>query len=84
MASWNGHQDVVHKLIESNCKVNARTEDGMGALHLAAVKGHSDITQKLLDSGIAPDMQDKNGNTAMHEAARWSQTLTIRVLMQSA
>ena len=59
LACWNGHKDVVHELIESNCKINERTNDGTGALHLAAVKGCDNIVQKLLDSGIAPDMQDK-------------------------
>ena len=50
---------MVHELIEAKCKVNVRTRDGMGALHLAAYKGYSEIAQELLDAGVAPDMQDK-------------------------
>lgn len=59
MACWNGHYDVVQELIEAKCKINVKTEDGMGPLHLAAVKGFDEIIRALLEAGVAPDMQDK-------------------------
>ena len=62
LASWNGHYDAARELVASKCKINARTAEGMGALHLAAAKGCENIAQLVLDCGIAPDMQDKVGN----------------------
>lgn len=60
LACWNGHYEAARELVEgTSCKINARTEEGLGALHLAAAKGFDDIAQLLLNAGIAPDMQDK-------------------------
>lgn len=49
----------MHELLTVPCKVNARTDSGMGPLHLVAAKGYDAIAKDLLGAGVAPDMQDK-------------------------
>lgn len=52
MASREGHNKIVHQLLDVGTDVNAILErDYNTALQAVVAKGHKDIIQQLLDAG---------------------------------
>ena len=62
--------EILSCLIETGADVNARTNDGVTPLMIAAEKGHTYAVASLVKCGANVDLQDKYGNTALHYAAR--------------
>ena len=47
-----GHLDVVKKLVsEYGCDVNARDNDGLTPLHVAALAGREEVVRELITNG---------------------------------
>lgn len=68
VASMEGHQRVVKKLIDAGANVNLQNQDGMTALMSAAFKGHEELVAILLDNGADPLLEMRNGYRA-HQLA---------------
>lgn len=69
-AVMDNNSDEVFKLIRdiSQEKLNAISNMGNTALHIAASKGHDDIVRILLKAGIDSDIQNSDGKTALDVA----------------
>ena len=54
--------------IQDQCDLNARTNMGQTALHLAVHQGHARIVERLVGYGVNLNVQDNDGDTALHTA----------------
>jgi uncharacterized protein len=68
-------------LLNHEADVDAGDEDGLAALHWAAVKGHETVAQLLVKNGAAPEAADKTGVTTVMLAAYHGQLATTNVLL---
>ena len=59
--------DFIHAL-QKLCRINAVTNTGQTALHLAVHQGHARIVERLVGYGIELNLQDSDGDTALHLA----------------
>jgi ankyrin repeat protein len=82
-ASANGHQAVVHLLIEAGADLNAQKLEGMTALHEAAKNGHEAVVRRLLDANAQVDTQDRDGMTALHMAADNGREAVVKMLLDA-
>ncbi|KAK1940864.1 Ankyrin repeat domain-containing protein 50 [Phytophthora citrophthora] len=62
-------------------EINAKDEDGMTALHIAAYQSNAEIVSILLDEGSSVTAVDKDGMTALHIAARYSNAEIVSILL---
>lgn len=53
-ASWNGHADVVHLLLQYGVDANTTDSPGNSALHRAVRNGHGKIARLLIEHGADP------------------------------
>jgi len=63
------HLTVAQALIDHRIDVNADTNDGSTALHLASGQGNASMVTLLLKAGADVRKGDKSGDTALHAAA---------------
>ncbi|CAH3178494.1 unnamed protein product [Porites lobata] len=61
--------EIFSCLIGIGADVNARTNNGVTPLMIAAEEGHINAVTSLVKCGANVDLQDKYGNTALHYAA---------------
>jgi ankyrin repeat protein len=52
---------VVNRLLQEDCDVNARNEDGMNALMLGSQRGHADIVDLLIRHNAIIDCRTVQG-----------------------
>ena len=64
-AACNGHDEVVHFLLERGADANAQNEQGTSALHMAAYNGHSAVLATLLKAGASTEVEDNDGKTPL-------------------
>lgn len=75
---------LVSYLIEKNYDLSATDNQGMTALHIAAIHDFSDMAKLLLDNGAEIDPIDAWGNTPLWRAAmnsRDENSLTAKLLL---
>lgn len=58
----------LEKLLENGQNVNATTNNGKTALHIAAIRDNYPMTELVLKYNISVNLRDKNGWTALHFA----------------
>ena len=63
--------EILSCLIGIGADVNARTNNGVAPLMIAAEKGHINAVTSLVKCGANVHLQDKDGNTALHYAAHF-------------
>lgn len=70
-----GHEDIVHELIQKKASTSLKTDTGATLLHLAC---HSNILlsviQALIECGLRLDMEDKSGTTPQAMLMRMNRT----------
>ena len=62
--------------------LNAATQAGDTALHLAAARGYTEAVQALLDRGAVVNLANKAGDTPLHNAASRAYPAIIELLAQ--
>ncbi|XP_073228584.1 ankyrin repeat domain-containing protein 16-like [Porites lutea] len=72
--------EILSCLIGIGADVNARTNNGVTPLMIAAEKGHINAVTSLVKCGANVDLQDKDGQTALHHAMQSPQASICEVL----
>ncbi|TAK58171.1 MAG: ankyrin repeat domain-containing protein, partial [Bacteroidetes bacterium] len=65
----SGSVDLVKKCIEAKLDVNAKDDDELTPLFIAAMADSKEIVGMLLAAGARVDAEDQSGKTALHYAA---------------
>lgn len=81
VASGRGFAQIVERLIESDCQVNACDKFGSTALIWAARKGHLPVVQLLLNSGAEVDAVGMYSSTALMLATRGNFLQVVDLLL---
>ena len=77
-----GYVGVVLEFLQSGAAIEAKTQHGESALHLAAEKGHLAVIQILLDRSANIDSKTKSGDTPLMCAARGAQVAAAKLLLE--
>jgi hypothetical protein len=80
MACREGHEDVVHALLERGAEVNTQTPNGVTALMQACRTGHTDIARTLVNYGARIDTRTKWGMAAVDWAHQCGDTEILGLL----
>ena len=80
-AAYEGHPEVVNRLLALGANVKAVDKINMTPLHLAAANGHCEIITKLLSKGANAKAIDVDGWTAMDWAASGDHPDAIRTFV---
>ena len=82
LAAKNGHNAVVHALLEAGAAPGAADKLGLTALHRASERGHTDIVRALLDAKASAGAARDNGTTPMYLAARDGHAAIVTLLLE--
>lgn len=62
-ATFDGHIDIVQKLLENGVSIKAINIDRDASLHVACSRGHVDIARMLIAAGASLEAKDRYGHT---------------------
>ena len=65
-AAYNGHTEVIKKLIQFGANVTAKTNDNWQPLHCASKWDQVDVASLLLQNGANVNAQTQGGQTPLH------------------
>ena len=84
LAARHGHSNVVHALLsDSQCPVDAKSQNGYTALHCSSIYGHVDTVRTLVKHKADVNFRTFSGDTPLTLAARHGHDNVIRVLFGS-
>ena len=81
IATLEGHNASVRRLLERGAAVDSRTQAGDTALHLAAWEGLPEVVKSLADSGAALEAKTAEGYTPLLVAILEEEAETARELV---
>ena len=73
---------LLHLLEQDGTDMNARTEDGETALHIAASYGTKDVLEYFLDGRIVVTALTKERETALHSSIRLGQSILAKTILE--
>lgn len=80
-AVYEGREEVVTLLVEnSRTDINHRGENGVTALHIAAIQGYSHLVELLLESGADKAIKDYSGRTPYEIAQQVGEPKSLYLL----
>jgi ankyrin repeat protein len=83
-SAQNRNLDVVRLLLSKGAAVNKKDQNGITALHVAALQGGPEIVQLLLDKGADPNVTNDKNETPLHKAISGDGNLeVVKLLVQS-
>ncbi|KAL8686613.1 MAG: hypothetical protein Q9224_005392 [Gallowayella concinna] len=78
---YDDGEEVAGLLLDYGADINAQTEEGSQAIHIAAEANHVNILRLLLERGAAINTRSKAGRTALYHAALFGQELCVELLL---
>lgn len=72
VATYYNYTEALEQLLAAGAAVNATTEDGQTALHVAASRGFFACAQQLVDAGADVRARDRHGQEPLHFVANTS------------
>lgn len=83
LATFFGHEGLVHYLLAQGAKPNQRAKNKMQAtaLHSAAARKRTKIAEVLLEAGAEVNLQQSSGVTALHSAAQNGNVELVQLLL---
>lgn len=82
LAAYEGHLEIVEKLLNAGRDVHEIDENENLALHVAAKRGHSQVVEFLLDRGAAINLGDTSGFSALHMAVLYRKLDVVDLLIK--
>jgi ankyrin repeat protein len=81
LAASKGQIEIAKAIIQAGANVNARSDDGETALHMAAAsQSQSDVIDLLMQSGVDIEARNKTGKTALQLAEEKGHRDIVRVM----
>ena len=81
-AAEKGHTDCVEYLIQNGAQLDLK-EDGLTALHLAALEGHLEVMKRLLEAGQDVNQRGRSERTPLMWAANYDRADCVEYLLQN-
>jgi ankyrin repeat protein len=81
-AVFNGHLNIVKKLLELDADISVQTNGGSSLLHVAAENGHKECVELLISKKLSLEAKTKSGSTPLMAASTFpgsSEVLTILI-----
>jgi ankyrin repeat protein len=78
-ASGVGNRQVVKILLAAKADVNAKANEGLTALLIAAEKGHQQVVKELLAAWADMNAKMSNGSTALLMASQSGHLLVVQM-----
>jgi hypothetical protein len=78
----SGNATQMQEMLESGASIDAKNEDGVTALHLAARNGHLEVVKLLLAANFNIEQTDNQEHTALLAAAHYRQPAIVRYLIE--
>jgi hypothetical protein len=82
-AAKRGDYHAVHRLIESDAKLDRRGPMGYTALRWAAIRGHWRIFAELIAAGAPVNSVGSDGGTPLHGACHHDEADAVRLLLDA-
>lgn len=84
ISAYFGLENVINiQLAAKDVDINAKSQGGNTALHLAAKNGYIKIVKTLLENGAGVNAQNHDGETPLHWAADNDHTEVVKVLLEN-
>lgn len=81
-AAQRGHYEVVKTLINKGAKLDAKSVNGLTALHKAVIGNHVDVVKLLLDSGANHTIRSNDNHEPLTLAIMTNKSDVVRVLVR--
>lgn len=82
-AAWNGHDEVVRKLIAHGADIDAQDLEGCTALFYAVIMSNHSTVELLLNAGAKSDIKTNRNATALMHAISGSDNQSAKLLIDS-
>ena len=83
IAAFEGHGDVVSRLLAAGASVDKATTAGSTPLYIAAEKGHTAVAAALIHARADVNAAVDDGTTPLHWAAHWNDMATVELLLKA-
>jgi ankyrin repeat protein len=80
-AAWGDDEDIAELLLAKNAEVNGTDDDGLTALHVAALNGETDLMKLLLANNADVSARANDGETPLHEASEGGYKHAVKLLL---
>ena len=83
LAAKNGYLTMVELMIQEDCDINARDENGWNALHFASQNGHYHVIERLIADGASTNATTSRKETPLLFAIRGGHFAAVDSLLRS-